>query len=121
MIATSMELVNPPAGFGAVYYDGQEVVTDVGFGSLNSTHCAFVTAMLEYQKSVYACLADLMASASLTPNLQFGEFLWWFFTNYQASNTGGGMAFYHPEITAAAQAALGRPLARFIRPTDDPI
>ena len=47
VVATSMELVNPPAGFGAVYYDGKVVETDVGFGSMKSTHCAFVPPVLE--------------------------------------------------------------------------
>jgi hypothetical protein len=115
-----MELVNPPAGFAAVYYDGATVETDVGFGSLKSTHCAFVPQVLEYQKSVYNTLAGLMADAGVTPSIQFGEFLWWFFTNKSANNPGGGMAFYHPVIAGAAQAALGRPLARFNLPTDDP-
>jgi hypothetical protein len=121
VVATSMELVNPPAGFAAVYYDGKIVETDVGFGSLKSTHCAFVPSVLEFQKSVYTTLAGLMADAGLTPSLQFGEFLWWFFTNKNASNPGGGMAFYHPEITSAAQAQLGRPLVRFESPVDDPL
>ena len=47
-----------------------------------------------------------------------GEYLWWFFTNHSAARPNGGMGFYHPEIKAAAQAALGRPLYRFkSRPT----
>jgi hypothetical protein len=121
VVACSMELVNPPSGFAAVYYDGADVETDVGFGSLKSTHCAFVQPVLEYQKSVYATIAGLMADAGLTPNLQFGEFLWWFFTNKKPGNPGGGMAFYHPAIASAAQTQLGRPLARFESPTDDPL
>jgi hypothetical protein len=31
------------------------------------------------------------------------------------------MAFYHPEVKAAAQTALGRPLHRFVHPNDDPL
>ena len=53
-----MELVNPPEGFGAVYPDGQIVETDVGFGSLKSTHCAFVQAVRDYQTRVFKNLAD---------------------------------------------------------------
>jgi hypothetical protein len=120
VVATSMELVNPPAGFGAVYYDGAVVETDVGFASMKSTHCAFVPPVLDYQKSVYTTIAGLMAGAGVNPNIQFGEFLWWFFTNKKPNNPGGGMAFYHPTIVAAAQTTLGRPLARFNLPTDDP-
>jgi hypothetical protein len=120
VIATSMELVNPPEGFGAVFADGKVVETDVGFGSMKSTHCAFVSAVAEYQKAVYADLAGLMSAAGLTPNLQLGEFLWWFFTNNTAANPNGGMAFYHPEIVAAAQAELNRALHIFRSPNDDP-
>lgn len=120
-IACSMELVNPPAGFAAMYPDGNPVVTDVGFASLNSTHCAFNTAMRNYQKSVYLEIADIQAAAGLVPHLQFGEFLWWFFTNYNATtNPSGGMAFYDAETASLAATALGRPLHTFRRPTDDP-
>jgi hypothetical protein len=120
VVAASMELVNPPEGFAALFYDGTAVETSVGFGSLKSTHCAFVDAMRAYHQAIFRCVAGLMAGAGLTPEIQFGEFLWWFFTNRTAQNPGGGMAFYHPEITAAAQMTLGRPLARFNNPTDDP-
>ncbi len=112
--ACSMELVNPPAGFAAKFADGQEVKTAVGFGNLVSSHCAFATPMADYQKRVYAELAGLMAAESLTPNLQFGEFCWWYFTNL------GSMAYYDDETKAAALAALGRPLHGFGGPDDDP-
>ena len=114
VVASSMELVNPPQGFGAVFPDGQEVETDVGFGTLKSTHCAFVQAVREYQTAVFVSIGSLMSAAGLTPTLQLGEYLWWFFANH------GGMAFYHPEIKAAAQIALGRSLQIFTKPTDDP-
>ena len=90
------------------------VETSVGFGSLVSTHCAFSSPMLNYQKQLYTELADLMAAASLTPSLQFGEFCWWYFNN------SSGMAYYDDETKAAAQAALGRPLRVFATPVDDP-
>jgi hypothetical protein len=119
VVAESMELVNPPDGFAAMYPDGQPVRTDVGFGSLASTHCNFGAAMRQYQISVLTCLAGLMNDAGITPEIQLGEFLWWFFTNRQGST--GGMAYYDAETTAAAQAALGRPLAVFRTPDDDPM
>ena len=194
VVATSMELVYPPHGFAAAFPDGLEVTTDVGFGSLHSTHCTFNTLMRAHHIKVYKTIAGLMQSAGLTPNLQFGEFLWWFFSRPErtfkpgavANSTpieiwfdgvphglqngdtivnsgyegctaangtwtvtivnqnqvalngssgngqwvngsgvskkagGGGMAFYDEETKSAAQAALGRPLHVFGRPTDDP-
>lgn len=119
-VATSMELVNPPAGFASLFPDGVPVETSVGFGSLTSTHCAFSTPMLNYHKSVYTAVAELMSSALLTPSLQLGEFVWWFFTNWSSSNLSGGMGFYDSETGADAAIALGRPLHRFTQPTDDP-
>ena len=120
MTAASMELVNPPAGYSAVFADGQPVATSVGFGTLISTHCALSSNMLNLQKSVFKTIADLQAAAGLAPAIQFGEMLWWFFSNYSSTNTSGGMAFYDEETKAAAQTALGRPLAIFRAPTDDP-
>jgi len=120
MTSASMELVNPPAGFAAMFPDGQPVATSVGFGSLNSTHCALSANMLNLQKGVFKTIADLQAAAGLTPAIQFGEMLWWFFTNYSSSNTAGGMAYYDADTSAAALAELGRPLALFRNPTDAP-
>ncbi len=120
-IASSMELVNPPPEFPARYPDGLPVETVIGFGSLLSTHCAFSSPMLAYHKTLFAELAAMMTAAQLTPNLQLGEFVWWFFTNYSAaSNPAGGMAFHDPDTAAAAAATLGRPLHVFRGPNDDP-
>ena len=118
--ACSMELVNPPAGFAAQFPDGQPVITDVGFASLSSTHCAFSTNMRNYQQRVFANIAALQATAGLVPYIQFGEFLWWFFTNQTPANPAGGMAFYDAETQSAALATLGRALYTFRKPTDNP-
>ena len=121
VVAASMELVFPPPGFAAMFPDGQPVQTDIGFGGwLHSTHCAFNSLMLDHHTKVYQTIAGLMRAAGLTPNLQFGEFLWWFFTNCSESNPDGGMAYYDEETKSAALAALGRPLHVFRAPTDDP-
>jgi hypothetical protein len=113
--ACSMELVNPPPGFAALFPDGTPVTTATGFGSLVSQHCAIGgSAMLAYQKSVYRTIAQLQTAAGLTPSVQYGEFLWWYFAGT------GGMAFYDAETAAAAQTALGRPLHVFSAPDDDP-
>mgnify|MGYP005810440365 CR=1 FL=1 len=108
--------LNGSAGSGT-YQNG----TGFCYRSLKTAHCAFVPKVSAYQKNAYKEMAGLMADAGLTPWLQFGEFVWWFFTNYDASaNPSGGMAFYDADTAAAATAALGRPLATFLTPTDDP-
>ena len=79
--------------------------------------------MREYQKAVYTDIADLMSAAGLTPNVQFGEFLWWFFnayTNDQKVRVEAGMAYYDAETKNAADKALRQPLYSFQSPTDDP-
>lgn len=91
------------------YVGGGEVVRN-----LRTTHCSFVERMLEYQKAVYRETAELMAQAGLRPRLQFGEFLWWFFSD------GESMAYYDAETRAMAEAVLGRPLHVFRGPDDDP-
>ena len=119
-VATSMELVNPPEEFAARYPDGAPVRTGVGFGGLSSTHCSFVPARAAFQNEVCKHLADLMAGAGLIPDLQFGEYVWWYFSSWAPDHPAGGMAYYDPETQAAAEAALGRPLHVFISPDDDP-
>lgn len=120
LTAFSMELVEPPAQLAARFPDGQPVVTDMGFGGLRSTHCAFSSAMLEFQKKAFVEAAGLMAAAGLVPRLQMGEFTWWYFTSYSAARPEGGMAYYDDETRAAARAALGRELHVFRSPDDDP-
>jgi hypothetical protein len=119
-VANSMELVNPPAEFAARYPNGAAVETDVGFGALKSTHCAFSSPMRVFQSALFPELANMMALAGLIPNVQFGEFVWWFFTSWSLANPDGGMGYYDAETAAAAQTALGRPLQVFRSPNDDP-
>jgi hypothetical protein len=121
--AGSMELVIPPSGFASYFADGTPVITATGVsttvGVLNSTQCAVGGSLvLAYQTQFYEAVAALQTAAGLTPSIQFGEFLWWFFGNPQ--NTPNGMAYFDPETTAAAQTALGRPLFPFLTPNDDP-
>ncbi len=121
--AGSMELVLPPSGFASYFADGTPVITatDVATtsGVLNSTQCAVGGSLvLAYQTQFYEAVAALQLAAGLTPSVQFGEFLWWFFGNPQ--NTPDGMAYYDPETTAAAKTQLGRALHLFLTPNDDP-
>jgi hypothetical protein len=115
--ACSMELVNPPTGYAALFPDALRtpVLTATGFGTLNSTQCApGASSFLAYQKAVYRNIAQMQTTAGLTPSVQYGEFLWWYFAG------PGGMACYDDETMAAAETALGRPLYIFLTPNDDP-
>src|SRR5205807_6786782 len=81
-----------------------------------SNHCAVGSGkLIGYQKAIYRNIAQLQNAAGLTPYVQFGEFLWWYFSG------PGGMACYDDETLAAAQAALGRPLHVFSGPNDSPV
>jgi hypothetical protein len=117
--AFSIELVNPPAAWAQRFADGTSVLTDTGFGGLQSTQCTFSSAVQQYLRQAYAEMAASMSAAGLTPWLQFGEVGWWFFPGANPSDTKG-MAFYDPDTGAAALSALGRPLAAFTHPGDDP-
>ncbi len=97
----SMELVNPPSDDGtadatwcARFYDDSRVQTDTGFANLSSTQCAPVPNLTRFQTAVYSSMAALQSAAGLTPWLQFGEFLWWFFSSH--SQPVGYCAFSDP-------------------------
>jgi len=88
----SMELVYPPPDDGTVantwvarYGDNTAVETDTGFASLISSQCVFVPNMTAFQQKVFTAMAALQSAAGLTPWLQFGEFLWWFFSSFAAN------------------------------------
>jgi len=123
----SMELVNPPdnppgAVWASRYRDGTAVETATGFGVLNSTQCVpSAPAFLAYQVSVFLQMAGLQAAAGLAPDIQCGEHLWWYFTNYSATNLAGGMAYYDASTLETAASSLGRSLAAFLTPNDLPV
>jgi hypothetical protein len=116
--ACSMELVNPPDGYAALYPDSTPVTTATDFGGLFSTQCAIGSSkMLAYQKVVYQQIAGMQSAAGLTPWVQYGEFLWWYFAG------ASGMGYYDAETVAAAATpgtGLGRALYTFLTPNDDP-
>jgi hypothetical protein len=116
--ACSMELVNPPDGYAAHYPDSTPVTTATDFGGLFSTQCAIGSSkMLAYQKAVYRQISGMQSAAGLTPWVQYGEFLWWYFAG------ASGMGYYDAETVAAAAApatGLGRALHTFLTPNDNP-
>ncbi|MFL6414803.1 MAG: hypothetical protein ACJ74Y_03935, partial [Bryobacteraceae bacterium] len=86
-VSFSMELVNPPDDgtpantWIARYADGGPVTTDTGFANLSSSQCPPIPSVASYQKAAYKEIARLQSEAGLVPWLQFGEFLWWFFSS----------------------------------------
>jgi len=116
-LAYSLELLNPPSAWASRFDDGTAVTTATGFGSNATTHCAIGNLdFIDYQKSIYLETAALMDAAGLPIRLQFGEFCWWYF----AGGSPASMAYYDSETEAAAATALGRSLALFDSPDDDP-
>lgn len=86
--AFSLELVYPPDvnTVGNVWVarssNGVPILTDTGFGSYLSSQCApGAVSFIAYQKAAYLAVAALMSGAGLTPYMQCGEFLWWFFSS----------------------------------------
>ena len=115
----SQELVNPPDNPPSSVWvqrfpDGSPVETATGFGTLNSSQVAFSVGPQNYMAQAHAAIASLMQAAGLPPRLQFGEILWWFLAN------ASGMAFYDVDTQSAALSTLGRALATFHTPNDDP-
>jgi hypothetical protein len=100
-------------------------VGDATYIELQTSQCCFnpatVTAFLA---ACYVQAASILSACGLTPWLQFGEVLWWFFDWCTSTSDGqhieAGMAYYDANTAAAAQAALGRALATFSHATDDP-
>jgi hypothetical protein len=73
--------------FGSV---GSDDYTTGGLSvrKLKTTHCTFSSDVVDYQKQAFKELATMMDAAGLTPWLQLGEFLWWFFPEKVYTITG---------------------------------
>ena len=101
----SMELVNPPDdgtvanAWKARFYDGTAVDTATDFNGIFSSQCAPIANVTNFQKSAYAQMAGLQSAAGLTPWLQFGEFLWWYFCANTRQNMPVGYAAYTSPIS----------------------
>ncbi len=68
--------------------------------SLKTDHLAPNAVVTDFLKRVFVETADIQASAGLTPRLQLGEQLWWFFSDWSADIDSA---------TAAAPIALNIP------------
>ena len=80
----------------------------LGLGHADANHCG-VDRQLHLHRE-----ADQCRKLARQQDARFGEILWWFQAN------ASGIAFYDADTRAVAQSALGRPLATFLTPNDDP-
>ena len=105
----SMELGNgddsTAAGIAQRYPDGSAVWVNTPALQTN-----FGPASTAFWQQVYPDMAGLMATAGVTPYLQFGEVQWWYFAG------SSGMPFYDAYTTSAFQAQYGRPMAVITEP-----
>jgi hypothetical protein len=109
----SMELGNGDdslaAGIAQRYPDG--TATWLNTPALQTN---FSPASTAFWQQVYLDMAGVMASAGVTPYLQFGEVQWWYFA------TPSGMPFYDDYTKSAFQTAYGRPLGTITSQNADP-
>lgn len=95
---------------------GSASVGDVIRVQLQTSQINFNPATVTtYIGNCYLQLAGLLSA----PYLQFGEVGWWFFPGLSPTDTRG-MAFYDAYTADAANTTLGRALASFVSPNDDP-
>jgi hypothetical protein len=109
----SMELGNGDASAGAgiaqCYPDGTACTVNTPALQTN-----FGPESTAFWQQAYLDMAQVMASAGMTPYLQFGEVQWW----YTAAH--GGMPFYDAHTTSAYQTAYGQPMATIPSQDADP-
>lgn len=74
----------------------------------------FSPASTAFWKQIYLDMADVMASAGVTPYLQFGEVQWWYFADTRS------MPFYDDYTKSAFQTAYGRPMGTIASQGVDP-
>jgi hypothetical protein len=81
-------------------------VGDATFVDLQTTQCTFnPSTVTPYLAACYTQAAGIMSTAGLTPWLQFGEFLWWFFSVVQ--NLAVGYASWTSPISIGTVTAHG--------------
>jgi hypothetical protein len=93
-------------------------IGDFSYAELQTSQCAFnPNTVTPYLTKVYCQAANTMIlSGIISPVLQFGETLHWFFNG----GTGPSMAFYDENQKSEALSRLGRELYIFNTTNDDP-
>lgn len=109
MYTYSAELTGAPDVFAQRFPDDVPVIT-----ANQSVQTAFRPETTDYWKEVFKETAALMASAGVTPSLQFGEVQWWYFAN------SAGMAYYDSYTTAEFESEFSRPLPVIESNNEDP-
>lgn len=96
----------------------QPFVADSVVADLQTSQCCFnPSTVTPYLQACHVQSVGIMAAAGIAiPWDQEGEIFWWFF----AGGSPVSMAYYDAYTIAAALIALGRPLALFTGPNDDP-
>lgn len=74
---------------------------DIVNRNLQTTHCAFSVTVSDYLKKAHKEMAGLMQAAGLTPWLQFGEVLHWFFSSIFSRQITGATNVSPISITSA--------------------
>jgi hypothetical protein len=97
------------AGIAQMYPDGDPVWVNTPALQTN-----FGPQSTAFWQQVYADMAAIMASAGVTPYLQFGEVQWWYFAD------PSGMPFYDTYTTTSFQQTYGRAMAVIPSETADP-
>jgi hypothetical protein len=77
----------------------------------------FSPASTAFWQQVYTDMAGLMATAGVTPYLQFGEVQWWYFAE---TSPASGMPFYDTYTTSTFQAQYGRAMSVILNQDADP-
>jgi hypothetical protein len=116
--ALSMELQHgdplAPAGLAQRYPSGNPVVLNTPAIQTN-----FSPVSLAFWQQAHLELAGLMASAGVTPYLQFGEMQWWYFP-YDGSGMPFCDAYSDQEFAATYNRAPQRIANQFANPDDYP-
>ncbi len=119
-VAASMELVNPPADFGARYPDGQvvETVSRLRLSGFNALRVFEPDA--ELPEAALQGPGGPHGRGFSRPESPVRRVLLVVFCQTKPKSPGGGMAYYDDETKAAAETALGRPLYTFTLPRGRP-
>ena len=106
----SMELVNPPEGFGAGVSGWTSRRDGRRLRIAQVDHCAFVEVVRDYHARAFENVAGLMAAPEFPPARKWASTCGGSSQTIAPLGRAEEWAFYHPEIKTAATTALRCPL-----------